>query len=967
MKRIYWLFIALVVGVVMLTGVASPPNRISHAQTGELLEYGASVRGSISPEAPLAMYNFNGNIGDLVHVDVRGLTNGFDPTVDLIGPDQQPLASSQYNRLAVNSRNVNIGLFLPQSGTYTLMVGGMNGTTGDFVLRLQGRAPVVSTPLTYGQAVQVTVPQNAPPQFYTFDAQDCPTILSVINLSGGQPFTFPYVVKVRNQQGQDVALLRGGDAQGDRVTVAPLSGHYEVEVLSDDPALEGAITLLVSCAEAQPGCQPAGGEGEASAGGEGVAVAEGPSCVGCPTCPEDLLNEPVCPDMDVRILVGDRFLPIWNTVPGADHYWVHLYGLHGDEQVHISADGAAGDATSLDAPYRNLPEGFDGYRFVVEAMQGDEVICVGEASIRIAEFECPDLNVTTIADAATRTITWSWDNPDGFGRQLFVFPFAVMPDGSREEVAIMGHGVALDSQEFTVTVPFDEYPTHTFGLILRPNLTERFCEAEAIVEFPGPMAPQIPLETGCESFTATAELVDREAAAVTLSWSTVPGAVLYRHNLFAVMEDGSEQLTLLTTGYGPDITSLAWTLPLDMVSTNVWRFEITAETEDGTIICTTEAIVRLDDLQGTEALCENFSAWISEDTGAAVTFAWSDYPGAERYVVYVTTQDGELVAPFPIYAESPWSTASADVFVPGSYTFGVGAWFEETGAICHKQIPFVLAGGQVTPCLIRTDRQNVPVHVGPGQNRSVFTFLPPNQDFTVIGQAPDSEGNPWWEIDKTQIPGHEGVNGLWVAQADVTATGGCDQVQNSEAPPIIPDTQPQPSGGWQGCGSCTTCGHPSECVTSPEGECLWDPGTCAAPPPSGPGEAPPGESPPAQACYQLGTAIDGFHMGSLSVLTPTNCTVAMLSPKDSMVGQVEKQQSLLMCSAVSPAAPSESTLALQSQGYLPGTVVTIQYNPPTYPSCYVKRWVGCGAGGGGNTTSFTMTGSCTITAYVHCS
>lgn len=41
-------------------------------------------------------------------------------------------------------------------------------------------------------------------------------------------------------------------------------------------------------------------------------------------------------------------------------------------------------------------------------------------------------------------------------------------------------------------------------------------------------------------------------------------------------------------------------------------------------------------------------------------------------------------------------------------------------------------------------------------------------------------------------------------------------------------------GSWLGCGSCSTCGYPAnECVTSPDGACLWDPATCR-PSPSGP-------------------------------------------------------------------------------------------------------------------------------------
>lgn len=40
------------------------------------------------------------------------------------------------------------------------------------------------------------------------------------------------------------------------------------------------------------------------------------------------------------------------------------------------------------------------------------------------------------------------------------------------------------------------------------------------------------------------------------------------------------------------------------------------------------------------------------------------------------------------------------------------------------------------------------------------------------------------------------------------------------------DPPPELPGGWQGCGSCDTCGYSGECVTDPEGNCLWDPSTC---------------------------------------------------------------------------------------------------------------------------------------------
>jgi len=96
------------------------------------------------------------------------------------------------------------------------MVSGQNGTSGEFLLKLYGRGVVAATPLTFGQGVDVTVPTNPPPQYFSFEAQDCPTVLTVANKSEGQPFTFPFVVKVRNQQGQEIAYLRGGDALEDR-------------------------------------------------------------------------------------------------------------------------------------------------------------------------------------------------------------------------------------------------------------------------------------------------------------------------------------------------------------------------------------------------------------------------------------------------------------------------------------------------------------------------------------------------------------------------------------------------------------------------------------------------------------------------------------------------------------------------------------------------------------------------------
>jgi len=97
-----------------------------------------------------------------------------------------------------------------------------------------------------------------------------------------------------------------------------------------------------------------------------------------------------------------------------------------------------------------------------------------------------------------------------------------------------------------------------------------------------------------------------------------------------------------------------------------------------------------------------------------------------------------------------------------------------------------------TPCLVRTDREDVRVHVGPGRNRGVFSFLPPNEDFLVLGQALDGEGKVWWKLDKDQIPGGEMANTLWVAEEDVDEIGDCPGVPPADVPPVIVRSTPTP-------------------------------------------------------------------------------------------------------------------------------------------------------------------------------
>lgn len=88
-------------------------------------------------------------------------------------------------------------------------------------------------------------------------------------------------------------------------------------------------------------------------------------------------------------------------------------------------------------------------------------------------------------------------------------------------------------------------------------------------------------------------------------------------------------------------------------------------------------------------------------------------------------------------------------------------------------------------CTVRTDSDEVQVHVGPGRNRGVRAYLPKDEDIPVIGKANDRRGNLWWQIDLPKI------EQAWVADEDVTTKGDCTSVGVEPTPVVV--TRP-PSG-----------------------------------------------------------------------------------------------------------------------------------------------------------------------------
>lgn len=237
---------------------------LSHAQSdlpaATPLNYGDNLPGTLSYTSPRAVYAFVGAQNDLVTVEVSPLAGSVDPKVTLLDPSGQILMQND-NGAFGGKPDAFLSLFLPESGFYTLIVESANGATGDFLIQLTGRAPVKSHRLEFGVPVEVDVRTDPLPVYFTFKANtDCPTTLTVYDISAGTPYTFPFVVIVRDENGTPVEQLQGGRMTENRMTVhnqpdiSPTAGLYEVEVTSADPAVAGSLFLVVTCADQEPAC-----------------------------------------------------------------------------------------------------------------------------------------------------------------------------------------------------------------------------------------------------------------------------------------------------------------------------------------------------------------------------------------------------------------------------------------------------------------------------------------------------------------------------------------------------------------------------------------------------------------------------------------------------------------------------------------------------------------------------------------
>ena len=236
----------------MLTGLllaAFASLSLAAAQGVVTLSYGSASVGTLSEAAPATLYVFTGSAGDLVTVQVRGITPGMSPTVTLLGSTQQALGNDDFDPFDLSGRSARVTARLTQPGAYSVLV---SGTPGDFLISLDARTSAPQ-PLLPGTPTQAGFSPGAGIQYFSFNTDpSTQTSIQIVSLNGSD-FRFDLF----DGSGRLVTVVDGGVLSA--CYSLPSGGSlYEMSIVPGSPAAEGQYSVgLVSGACAAAALSPA--------------------------------------------------------------------------------------------------------------------------------------------------------------------------------------------------------------------------------------------------------------------------------------------------------------------------------------------------------------------------------------------------------------------------------------------------------------------------------------------------------------------------------------------------------------------------------------------------------------------------------------------------------------------------------------------------------------------------------------
>ncbi len=203
---------------VLIVGLSLMMFSTVRAQGG-LLTYGQSATSSLSAQAPISFFTFQGTANDLVTVQVIALSPNLDLAVSLLNPSTQVAANSSTDPYSPVTSDARLSHRLQASGVYTLLVSSSNGASGDFLLRLVGDTSP-SQPLVEDAPTTTALSPALTSQTYTYTTVNDPV---VVNVTSTPPNT-NVSIEVRSQSGSLLAIFENLPVM---VTLPP-NGTYEI-------------------------------------------------------------------------------------------------------------------------------------------------------------------------------------------------------------------------------------------------------------------------------------------------------------------------------------------------------------------------------------------------------------------------------------------------------------------------------------------------------------------------------------------------------------------------------------------------------------------------------------------------------------------------------------------------------------------------------------------------------------------
>lgn len=234
LARRHSLVMVVLVALLLVIGAAH-----ANAQGGTELLEGIPVVGTISAEAPAAIYTLNAAQGVLLSVQVVGLSDGMGPELSLLSTTQQPLATSDYDPLGMGN-DARLTYVVQEGGPHFVLVA---GTPGSFVIRYSTIQPQAVTPLLPGvPATEEYV--GGSPRAYSFTVDASQGVSLIVATPPGT--SLPFAARVYDADGQPVGALFGDAQDTASLLIPPGFGNYTVVVSALGAEARGQIMVSVS-------------------------------------------------------------------------------------------------------------------------------------------------------------------------------------------------------------------------------------------------------------------------------------------------------------------------------------------------------------------------------------------------------------------------------------------------------------------------------------------------------------------------------------------------------------------------------------------------------------------------------------------------------------------------------------------------------------------------------------------------